>query len=162
MNENRNFAKLKDSGAALEYAPKMLWPNPNPPTAAEYAAAGFLPVVDNPPPSDAPSGYHYEFRSYEVYEGAIRRVYALVADPPPPPRTFVTADLVEALMAEGIWPQVREWIVAQGLLDLVLATKEFDENNENFQAGRAALAAALGWTDEEVEELLSKCIKEDI
>ena len=46
------------------------------------------------------------------------------------------------------------------MLDLVLATKEFDETNENFQAGKAALQAALGWTDEEVEELLAKCVKE--
>jgi len=158
---NRSYAYVAEGGHSLVYAPSMLWPNPNPPTAAEYAAAGWLPVIDNPPPSDPPSGYHYEFRSYEVFDGAIRRVYALIADPPPPPRVFVTADLVEQLMSAGVWPQVRAWIDSQGLLDLVLATKEFDETNANFISGREALASALGWTDEEVEELLSKCVKED-
>lgn len=159
---NRNYAYVAEGGQSLVYAPSMFWPNPNPPTAAEYAAAGWLPVIYNFPPSDPPSGYHYEFRYYEVSDGAIRRVYALIADPPAPPRVFVTADLVEALMSEGVWEQARAWIDSKGLLDLVLATKEFDEENDNFKSGKAALQTALGWTDEEVEELLSKCVKEDI
>ena len=50
----------------------------------------------------------------------------------------------------------------QGKLDLVYTTAEFDENNENFKAGRAALQQALGWTDEDVEELLAKCVKEGV
>ena len=159
---NRNFGKLDSQGAitfapvAFRYDGKDYWH----PTAADYRIVGYLPVADNPAPSDAPVGKHYESRSYEVAGDAIRRVYTLVDDPPPPPRVFVTADLVEALMAEGIYQQVRDWIVEQGMLDLVLATKEFDENNANFVAGRAALQTALGWTDEDVEELLAKCVKE--
>lgn len=77
-----------------------------------------------------------------------------------PVRTFATADLVEALMSEGIWPDVRAWIESQGLLDLVLATKEFGEDNANFQAGKAALQAELGWTDAEVEALLAPLAQE--
>lgn len=71
-----------------------------------------------------------------------------------PYRTFQTADLVKVLMEEGYWEAARAWIVEHGLLDLVLATKEFDETNANFVAGRAALQEALGLTDEQIEELL--------
>ena len=130
------------------------------PTAEDYAAAGYKPLYDNDH-GLYEEGKHWERTgkiagadSYYFWE------YVLVDDPPPPPRVFVTADLVEARMAEGIWPDVRAWIETQGLLDLVLATKEFDENNENFQAGKTALQTALGWMDEEVEELLAKCVKE--
>lgn len=130
------------------------------PSEEEAALAGYKRLYDNNP------GLHEEGKHWEK-TGRIADAdtyyfweYVLVDDPPPPPRTFVTADLVEALMAEGIYQQVRDWIVEHGMLDLVLATKEFDENNENFQAGKAALQTALGWTDEEVEELLAKCVKE--
>lgn len=73
-----------------------------------------------------------------------------------PYRTFQTADLVKVLMEEGYWEATRAWIVEHGLLDLVLATKEFDETNANFVAGRAALQEALGLTDEQIEELLAR------
>ena len=73
-----------------------------------------------------------------------------------PYRTFQTADLVKVLMEEGYWEAARAWIVEHGLLDLVLATKEFDETNANFVAGRAALQEALGLTDEQIEELLAR------
>ena len=58
----------------------------------------------------------------------------------------------------GYWDAARAWIVKQGLLDLVLATKEFDEDNQNFQAGKSALQEQLGWSDEEVEELLNRAL----
>lgn len=160
---NRNYAKPKADGTP-EYAPnalkidgRIVWN----PTAATYAAAGYLPLSPDRP-VDPPQGKHYERTDKIEADGAdgYRWTYRLVDDPPPPPRVFVTADLVEALMEEGIYQQVRDWIVEQGMLDLVLATKEFDETNENFQAGKAALQHALGWTDEEVEELLAKCVKE--
>ena len=87
---------------------------------------------------------------------------ALPADVPtaPPRRVFETADLIEALMDEGVWESAKAWIVDKDILDLVLATKEFDENNQNFQAGKSALQAQLGWSDEEVEEFLDRCAKD--
>ena len=131
------------------------------PKAAHYARAGYLPLSPDWP-VDPPEGKHYQRTDKIESDGAggYRWVYRLVDDPPPPPRVFETADLVEALMEEGVWETARAWIVEQGMLDLVLATKEFDEENANFQAGKAALQAALGWTDEQVEALLAKCVKE--
>ena len=63
-------------------------------------------------------------------------------------------------MEEGIWEEVREWIVEQGMLELVLATAEFTEDNVNFQAGKTALQDEMGWTDEDVEALLERCVKQ--
>lgn len=131
------------------------------PKDKHYAASGrYMEVKPAPPSEPAQEGYHYEARGWEIAEGEVRRVYAEVENPPPPPRVFVTADLVEALEEEGLWEQAKAWIVQQGKLDLVYTTAEFDENNENFKAGRAALQSALGWTDAQVEKLLAKCVKE--
>lgn len=160
---NRDFAKPK-ADMTPEYAPDVLEINGRKvynPKAVHCKIAGYLPLSPDYP-VDPPQGKHYERTGTIESDGAdgYRWVYRLVDDPPPPPRVFETADLVEALMEEGVWEQARAWIVEQGLLDLVLATKEFDETNANFQAGKAALQAALGWTDAEVEELLAKCVKE--
>lgn len=130
------------------------------PEEPDILLAGYLPLSPDRP-VDQPEGKHYERTGkIEPDGGGYRWAYALVDDPPPPPRVFVTADLVEQLMQSGVWEQARAWIVEQGMLDLVLATAEFTEDNENFQSGKAALQSALGWTDEEVEELLAKCVKE--
>ena len=160
---NRNFAKPK-ADMTPEFGPDALVIDGRTilaPKAAHYLAAGYKPLLDEVP-VDPPQGKHYERTGTIEPDGAggYRWVYRLVDDPPPPPRVFETADLVEALMEEGVWEQTRSWIVEQGMLDLVLATKEFDETNENFQAGKAALQSALDWTDAEVEELLAKCVKE--
>lgn len=160
---NRNYAKPRED-MTPEFAPDVLVMNGRKvynPKAVHCKIAGYLPLSPDWP-DDPPEGKHYERSDKIESDGAdgYRWVYRLVDDPPPPPRVFVTADLVEALMQSGVWERARAWIVEQGLLDLVLATKEFDETNENFQSGKTALQTALGWTDEDVEELLSKCVKE--
>ena len=160
---NRNFAKPK-ADMTPEFGPDALIIDGRTilaPKAAHYARAGYLPLSPDYH-VDPPGGKHYERTGTIEPDGAdgYRWEYRLVDDPPPPPRVFETADLVEALMEEGVWETARAWIVEQGMLDLVLVTKEFDEENANFAAGRAALQEALGWTDAEVEELLAKCVKE--
>lgn len=160
---NRNFAKPK-ADMTPEFGPDALIVDGRTilaPKAPHYLAAGYKPLRDEVP-VDPPEGKHYQRTDKIEPDGAdgYRWAYTLVDDPPPPPRVFETADLVEALMEEGVWDTARSWIVEQGMLDLVLATKEFDETNANFQAGKAALQTALGWTDEQVEELLAKCVKE--
>lgn len=161
---NRNYCK-PDAEMKPVYAPAVFRYNGKDywhPEKEDFALAGYLPLSPDYPVDPAPDGQHWECTDKIEADGAdgYRWTYRLVDDPPPPPRVFVTADLVEALMAEGIYQQVHDWVVEQGFLDLVLATKEFDEMNANFAAGRAALQEALGWTDEEVEELLAKCVKE--
>lgn len=162
---NRNFAKPRED-MTPEFAPDVLVINGRKvynPKAVHCKIAGYLPLSPDWP-VDPPQGKHYERTGKIEANGAdgYRWTYRLVDDPPPPPRTFVTADLVEALMEAGVWEHVVKWTVEHGIHDLVLATKEFDETNENFQAGKTALQTALGWTDEEVEELLSRCVKEGV
>lgn len=160
---NRNFAKPK-ADMTPEFAPDVLVINGRKvynPKAVHCKIAGYLPLSPDHP-VDPPAGKHYERTGKIEQNGAdgYRWQYILVDDPPPPPRVVETADLVKALMAEGVWEAARSWIVEQGMLDLVLVTKEFDETNANFQAGKEALQTALGWTDEQVEALLAKCVKE--
>jgi len=160
---NRNYCK-PDAEMKPIYAPAVFRYNGKDywhPEKEDFALAGYLPLSPDRP-VDPPQGKHYVQTDKIEPNGAdgYRWTYRLVDDPPPPPRVFVTADLVEVLMAEGIWENVRAWIVERGMLDLVLATAEFDETNENFQAGKTALQTALGWTDAEVEELLAQCVKE--
>lgn len=160
---NRNFAKPK-ADMTPEFGPDALVVDGRTilaPKAAHYARAGYLPLSPDYP-VDPPQGKHYERTGKIEANGAdgYRWTYILVDDPPPPPRVFVTADLVEALEEEGLWERAKAWIVEHGKLDLVYTTAEFDENNANFLAGKEALQTALGWTDEQVEELLAKCVKE--
>ena len=74
----------------------------------------------------------------------------------PAPRTFSKYKLVAALMQAQVWPQVKEWIESvPGAYDLYLAAQDFREDNEYFENGKAALQTALGWTDEQVEQILA-------
>lgn len=157
------YAKIENG--RIVFAPKTLVVDGrlvSNPTRAMYRAAGWKVYVDLPASKSAPQGMHWERDGWLDLPDMIRPRWRLATDAAPAPRVFVTADLVEQLMQSGVWEQARAWIVEKGMLDLVLATKEFDETNENFAAGRAALQSALGWTDEEVEELLAKCVKEDV
>lgn len=163
MGFNKNFARLVDG--KIEYAPESLPVEGGiavSPTWEQYLAAGWKRLVDLPAPSrNPPPGTHWERAGWCQDRFAIFPAWRIVPDARPLPRVFVTADLVEALMEEGAWEKARKWIVEHGILDLVLATKEFNENNENFKAGREALQRELEWTDEQVEELLARCVKEE-
>ena len=141
---------------SISAAPSMLWPNPAPPTEAEYNARGFYRVVDTMPANPAPEGYHYEPRGWELASNEIRRVYAVVQDAPPPPKVYQTADVIEALMAHEVWPQCRAWIEERGLLDLVFTTPSFEDDWPNFVAAKQGLQQLLDWTDEQVAELLAE------
>lgn len=159
---NRNYGKLENG--RLVYFDGTLRDGDTyivAPTAADFRRFGWLPIVDERPTDPAPDGYHYAPTGWNEAEGAIRRVYALVEDPPPHPRVFSKLKVVAALTREGVWPQVKAWIEEAGLYDLYLAAQDFAEDNEYFTSGRAALAAALSWSDEQVEALLSECTAED-
>lgn len=129
---------------------------------ADEQPTGYLPVEKVLPKPEVPAGKWLAF-NYTDTGTALRKEYFLVnAGESAYERTriFETADLIEALMDEGVWESAKAWIVDNDILDLVLATKEFDENNQNFQAGKSALQAQLGWSDEEVEEFLDRCAKD--
>ena len=74
----------------------------------------------------------------------------------PLPRTYATADVIEQLMIEGVWPQVRQWLDQQGMTDMVLATKEFRDDDPNYTTARDAAMDLFGWDMAKVEEILAR------
>ena len=114
----------------------------------------YLPIVDNPPQTDAD---HYAVAmGWERVADEWVRQYETREIPPPPPRVFSKLRIVAALMQANVWAQVKAYIEQAGLYDLYLAAQEFAEDNEYFMQGKAALQSALGWTDEQVEAVLQE------
>ena len=71
-------------------------------------------------------------------------------------KVYSTSDIIYALMTRGVYERCRAWIAEQGLLGLVLATKEFTDDLENFEAIKTGLQQLLGWTDEQVADVLAE------
>ena len=79
----------------------------------------------------------------------------------PASRTFSKYRLVSALMAANVWPQVKAWIESgPGAYDLYLAAEDISEDEQLLKDGIDEVKKLLGWTDEQVEALLAKCVKE--
>ena len=127
------------------------------PSAAMYATIGAYQLADPMPPAPTPpEGKVAVFDGYEVQNGEWVQKYRYDDAPPPPPKVYSTADAIEVLMKEEVWPQCRAWIEEQGLLDLVLVTKEFSSDLENFDLVVGGLQQLLGWSDEKVSEVLAE------
>lgn len=129
------------------------------PSVEDKARMGYLPLKDERP-TDAPEGKHYE-QTDKIEpngENGYRWVYALVDNPPPAPRVFSKLKCVAALMEAGVWQEVKGYIEGAGLYDLYLAAQDFREDNPYFVSGKAQLMASLGWTEEQAEALLAKCV----
>ena len=123
------------------------------PTDAQYEAAGYKSVVDEPPQTDAA---HYAVATgWAEQGGEIVRQYEVREYPPPPPRTFSKLRIVAALTSAGVWDAVKQLLIERSLYDLFLAAQDFAEDNEYFAQGKAALQTALGWTDAQVEAVLA-------
>lgn len=79
----------------------------------------------------------------------------------PASRTFSKYRLVSALMQAEVWPQVKAWIESvPGAYDLYLAAEDISENEPLLKDGIAEVKKLLGWTDEQVERVLSASVKE--
>lgn len=87
------------------------------PTDKHYAAAGYMPVVDEMPETPPAEGWHYEPRGWEVAEGKVRRVYAEVQDPPPPPRRWTRLALKTALAQAGLLSQALAYLAQVEVAD---------------------------------------------
>ena len=117
---NRNYGKLNLGG--IEYGPDTLTINGRKvynPQAVHYRIAGYLPVVTDLPSDPAPEGYHWEPRGWETVtaKGAstsfVERQYALVADPPPPPRRWTRLALKTALAQAEMLDAAKAYLQAQ-------------------------------------------------
>ena len=158
---NRNFAKPRED-MTPEFAPDVLEINGRKvynPKAVHCKIAGYLPLSPDYP-VDPPEGKHYE-RTDKIEpngDDGYRWVCVLVDNPPPAPRVFSKLKCVAALMEAGVWHEVKGYIEGAGLYDLYLAAQDFREDNPYFVSGKAQLMTSLGWTEEQAEALLAKCV----
>ena len=171
-NINRNFGKLIDG--ELTYAPRSLiidgreiW-NPR---AETYAQAGYLPVDTASPSDPAPDGYHYEPRGWEIFDDdrspvprCIRRVWEVVANPPPPPRRWTRLDILTALGESDMFDaafaylnsiEVKPHITAWLGLNTANYIEEGFGGAEKWNALLDSAAVALGKTREEIDAFLA-------
>ena len=156
---NRKFGRVEND--ALIYAPDTVTVAGRKvynPQTVHYRLAGYLPVVDRAPTEPAPEGYHWERKGWAVSPDgqSVTAQYEAVQNPPAPPKVYSTADAIYALMSRGVWETCREWIAEHGFLDLVLATKEFTDDLENFGTIKDGLQTLLDYTDEQVAEVLKE------
>ena len=143
--------KIEHAGKVIRLADGAVVVNPK---ETHLLAAGYLPVVDEPPAVDTE---HYAApMGWEDRDGAIRRVYEVRELPPPPPRTFSKYRLVSALMRANLWTGVKAWIEnTEGAYDLYLAAEDISEDEPLLAQGIAALKTELGITDKQVESILA-------
>ena len=187
---NRNFASAIDESGNLVFAPAYIWVNGRLKLHAkdhEYAAHNppCYPALANPAPSDAPSGYHYEFSSYEFAENVkikmvdgkwveapdgtphtiIHSTYALVQDPPPLPRRWSRLSIKTALAQVEMLAAARTFLssveIATGYTAWEALT-DCDYIEEGFPTAERwgalldGAAQALGKTRAEIDAFLSQ------
>lgn len=161
MATNPNFCKPIDNGARLEYAPVMMFPNPAPPTEAEYNAAGFYRKAIVPP--SPPEGKVVGRVTYAVADNVVVAHYEYVDAPPPPPRRWTRLSIKTALAQAGMLAAARTYLSASEIATGYTAWEaltDCDYIEEGFggeQAWSALLdgaAQALGKSRAEIDAFL--------
>ena len=168
---NRNFGKLNEG--AIEYGLDTLTIEGRKvynPKAVHYRIAGYLPVDTAAPADPAPEGYHYEPRGWEVHhaydiadEDCIRRVWEIVANPPPPPRKWTRLSIKTALAQAGMLDAARQFLSASEIATGYTAWEALTDcdyveegypNAEKWNALLDGAAQALGKTRAEIDAFL--------
>ena len=155
------YGKLKDG--VIEYAEKAVKINGSiklHPTKQDYAALGFMPVIDEPPADPAPEGMHWDPAGWIEEEGTICMAYKLVENPPPPPRRWSRLNILIALGGSNVFEAAVEhlknvWVKPNVSAWMGLNTANFiEEGYGGAEAWNALLdgaAQALGKTREEID-----------
>lgn len=110
---NRNFAKPRED-MTPEFAPDVLEINGRKvynPKAVHCKIAGYLPLSPDWP-VDPPEGKHYE-RTDKIEpngDDGYKWVYALVDNPPPPPRRWTRLSIKTALATAGMLDAARQFL----------------------------------------------------
>lgn len=131
------------------------------PTDAQYEAAGYKRVVDNPPATDAA---HYAVAvGWAEQGGEIVRQYEVRAYPPPPPRRWSRLAIKTALAQAGMLSQALAYLAqvdiatgysaAEALQDCDYIEEGYG-GQEKWNAILDGAAQALGKTREEIDAFL--------
>lgn len=155
---NRNFGKLADG--KLTYAPDYIridemgiWN----PTVEMYAAAGWLPVVDEKPTGKV--GVYYVPNGWEQVDGRIVRRYderPIVA----PPTVYIVEEIIYQLIEAGKLQPTKQ--VVGDYWELLTMRERIDATNpywaEAFpQVCAGLIAAGVFASQVEIDALLAKC-----
>ena len=163
---NKNFGKLNDG--RIEYAPSTLCIRGRyimTPTAEDYIFCKWSPVVDTPPTTPAPEGYHWAATGWEVVYDTIKRVYTAVVNPPPMPRKFSKLKLYAALTTAGLWDGLENWLKTQTVEGVNAYTafslaQDLSDGHPLFAQYYAAAKSVLGVTDEQAEAILAASLED--
>ena len=162
---NRNFGKLNLGG--IEYGPDTLTINGRKvynPQAVHYRIAGYLPVVDYPPPSEHREGYHWERGAWQKVDGEITRLWDEVDDPPPPPRRWTRLSIKTALAQAGMLDAAKTFLSASEIATGYTAWEALTDCDyieegfggaEKWNALLNGAAVAIGKTREEIDAFLA-------
>ena len=123
------------------------------------------PIEDNRPKEPAPAGYHYEAQGYvmDAEAAIIRRVYALVADPPPPPRRWSRLAIETALAQADMLDAADAYLAQVPIVGTLTAARAFSRcdyieegypTSERWNALLDGAASALGKTRAEIYAFL--------
>lgn len=159
---NKEFGKIVDG--KIVYAPDSLDAEGGVkmnPSESSYLAAGWKKIIDEKPA--AKDGFHPEIAGWKEEDAGIVAVYKMVADSveKAPARVFSKYKLVIALKEVGQWVLVKTWLEEKAYWDLYLAANNFAEDDPYFREALEAIKGYTGYTDKEVEAVLSKCIYEE-
>lgn len=165
---NKNFCKVIDDGAAIEYAPSQFFPNPETPSEAEYLAHGWLKnAITGPSPAE---GYMVASTRYEARGESVYAVYEY-APIPAPVRTFSKLKIYGAIVslpdANGVtaWERVKAWLEGKtiggvnGWMAFQLA-QDITDDHPLFEALADEARQLLGLTEEQFDALLNECTLE--
>lgn len=155
---NRNFGKLTDG--KLTYAPKTLWDGDTcycNPTAEQYAAAGWLLVIDEQPTGKV--GVYYIPDGWEERDGAIRRTYReepIVA----PPVVYIVEEIIYQLIAAQKLQPTKA--VVGDYWELLTMRERIEADNPYWgevypQVCAGLIAAGVFETQDEIDAMLAKC-----
>ena len=136
------------------------------PTDADKALMGYLPLVDELPPDfETPDGQHYERNGEIIRDGdCYKWVYALVPNPPPPPRRWTRLSIKTALAQAGMLDAARAFLSASEIATGYTAWEaltDCDYIEEGFGGAEKwntlldGAAQALGKTREEIDAFLA-------
>jgi len=140
------------------------------PTAADFALMGYLPLRDEFPTDPAPDGQHWERTPFIEANGndGYRWTYALVANPPAPPRVFSKIYLEAAVFKRGLLAKLDAFVDAQTITNEMGDTmplrrayntaQTFREDHPLFAPYLTAAKQALSVDDETAEAILSEAV----
>ena len=160
---NRNYGKLVNG--AIVYAPKnlliggVLYAGP---TAEQYAACGYYPIVSTKPEKD---GAYFVSTEYgDLVDGRIVRRYdeRTIVAPPPPIVRYSKLKLIVASKAAGKWEAFKAFISSAGYEDEWNAAQFLSSGYEQFEQAKAAVIAAGIATSEEIDAILAASVDEEV